>query len=66
MSGNSVGYLREKMVDDVGLDDAVEEISADEAKVAIDGGERTLDVGPVLGIEVGEIGVGVVEIGDGN
>lgn len=58
--------LRKQVVDDVGLDDAVEEISADEAKVAVDGGEGALDVGPVVGVKVGELGVGVVEVGNGN
>lgn len=58
--------LRKQMVDDVGLDDPVEEISADEAKVAVDGGEGALDVGPVVGVKVGELGVGVVEVGNGN
>lgn len=54
------------MVNDVGVDDAVEEVTADEAKVAVDGGEGTLDEGPVLGVEVGNVGVGVVEVGDGD
>lgn len=54
------------MVNDVRLDDAVEEVAADEAKVAVDGREGALDEGPVLGVEVGKVGVGVVEVGDGD
>jgi hypothetical protein len=40
------------MVDDVSVDDAMEEVAADEAKVAIDSGEGALDEGPALGLEV--------------
>lgn len=50
----------------MGLDDAVEEVAADEAKVAVDGGEGALDEGPVLGVEVREVRVRVVEVGNGN
>lgn len=52
------------MVDDVLVNDAVEEVAADKAKVAVDGGEGALDVGPALGIKVGDVGVVVVEVGD--
>lgn len=48
------------------LDDAVEEVAADEAKVAVDGREGALDEGPVLSVEVGDVGVRVVEVGDGD
>lgn len=54
------------MVHDVRLDDAVEEVAADEAKVAVDGREGALDEGPVLSVEVGDVGVRVVEVGDGD
>lgn len=54
------------MVDDVSVDDAMEEVAADEAKVTIDSGEGALDEGPALGLEVRHLGVGVVEVGDGN
>lgn len=54
------------MVDDVALDDAVEEVAADEAKVAVDRGERALDKGPAVGLEVRDIRVGVVQVGDGD
>ena len=48
------------------LDDAVEEVAADEAEVAVDGREGALDEGPVLSVEVGDVGVRVVEVGDGD
>lgn len=54
------------MVHDVGLDDAVEEVAADEAKVAVAGREGALDEGPVVGVEVGDVRVSVVEVGDGD
>lgn len=50
----------------MGLDDAVEEVAADETKVAVDGREGALDEGPVVGVEVGEVGVRVVEVRDGH
>ena len=52
------------MVQDVGLDDAVEEVAADEAEVAVDGGGGAADVVPAAGLVVGEGGVGVLEVGD--
>lgn len=54
------------MVDDVVLDDVVEEVAADEAKVTVDGGQGALDKGPALGVKVGDVGVGVVQVGDGD
>lgn len=60
------GNIREQVVDDVLVNDAVEEVAADEAKVAVDGGEGALDVGPALGVKVGDVGVVVVEVGDGD
>lgn len=60
------GDTGEEMVDDVGVDDAVEEVAADPAEVAVDGGQGTLDVGPALGVIVVDLGVVVVEVCDGN
>ena len=48
------------------LDDAVEEVAADEAKVAVNRRQGALDEGPVVGVEVREVGVRVVEVGDGD
>lgn len=52
------------MVQDVGLDDAVEELAADEAELAVDGGGGTAGEGPGLAGVVGEGWVGVLEVGD--
>lgn len=54
------------MVDDVLLDDAVEEVLANETELTVNGGESTLDVGPALSGVVRNIGVVVVEVGDGD
>lgn len=54
------------VVKDVGLDDAVEEVAADEAELAVDGGSAATDVVPLLSGVVGERGVGVLEEGDGD
>lgn len=54
------------VVEDVRLDDAVEEVTADEAHLAIDGGGGATDVVPLLGGVVRQRGVGVLEEGDGN
>jgi len=54
------------MVDNVCLNDAVEQVSANEAEVPIDGRESTLDKGPVLGIKMREIGMRVMKVGNGH
>ncbi len=54
------------MVNDVVLNDAVEEMASNEAKVAIDSGQRALDKGPVLSLKVRNIYMGVVQVGNGN
>lgn len=46
------------------LDDAVEQVAADETKVAVNSREGTLDESPVVGIKVWKVGVGVMEVGD--
>lgn len=53
-------------MDDVRVDDAVEEVAADEAKVAVHGGQGALDEGPALSVKVGDFRVGVVQVGDGD
>lgn len=50
----------------MGLDDAVEEVAADEAKLAIDGGGAATDVVPLLSSVVRERRVGVLKEGDGD
>lgn len=54
------------MVNDVELDDAVEEVLANPAKLAVDSGQSALHESPVLGVVVGDLNVGVVEVGDSN
>lgn len=58
--------LREEMVNDVVVDDVVKEVAADPAEITVNGGEGALNKGPALGLEVRDVGVGMVEIGDGN
>jgi hypothetical protein len=50
----------------MGLDDAVHEGAADESEFAIDGGSGAAGEGPGMGVVVGEGGVGVLEVRDGN
>ncbi len=53
-------------MDHVVLDNVVEEVAADKAKVTVDGGQSALDKGPALSLKVGDVGVGVVQVGDGD
>jgi len=50
----------------VGVDDAVEEMTANEAKVPVDGSKSALDKSPVFGLKVVNVRVVVVQICDGN
>ena len=54
------------MVNDMVLNDAVEKMAPNEAKIAIDSGQCTLDKSPMLGLEMRNIYMGVVQIGDSN
>ena len=54
------------VVEDMGLDDAVEDLAADEAELAVDGCGGTASEVPGLTAVVGEGGVGVLEVGDGD
>lgn len=54
------------MVDDMHLNDAVEEVLSNEAKVSVNRSQGALYEGPVLGIVVRHIQVGVVQVRDGN
>jgi len=58
--------IREQMVDDVGIDDAVEEMAADKPKITVHGGEGALDEGPAISLEVVHVRVVVVKIGNSN
>ena len=52
------------VVEDVGLNDAVEDVAAYEAEFAVNGCGGAADVGPGIAEVVGEGGVGVLEEGD--
>lgn len=53
-------------MNDVLVNDAMEDVLANESKVTVNGRKRALDVGPALGVKVGDVRVGVVEVGDGD
>jgi hypothetical protein len=54
------------VVHDMVVDDLVEEMAADEAHRAVDGGEGTLGVSPRFRGIVRDGGVGVLEVCDGD
>ena len=58
--------VREEMVNNVLLNDAVEDVLANKAKVAVNGSESALDKGPALLGVVRDLLVVVVQVGDGN
>lgn len=58
--------LREHVVDDVVLNDAVKDVAADEAEFTVDGRGSALDESPVLGLVVRRLRVGVMEVCDGD
>lgn len=60
------GNAREKVVDDMGLDNVVEQMAAHPAKIAVNGGQRALYVGPALGVVMVDVGVVVVQEGNCN
>ena len=60
------GDGRDVVVENVGLDDAVKEIAADETELAVDSGSGSASEGPGVGVVVRKRGVGVLEVGDGN
>lgn len=65
-SGQFEINLREHVVNNVVLDDAVEDVATNEAKLAINSGKSTLDKRPGVRIVVRSLWVGVVQVGDGN
>lgn len=60
------GNPAEQVVNDMVVDDFVEEVAADEADAPVNGGKGTLGVGPGFGSVVGDSGVGVLQVGDGD
>ena len=57
------GQFGKVVVDDVGFDDAVHKVAADEAEFAVDCGGGAAGEGPGCWVVVGEGGVGVLEEG---
>jgi hypothetical protein len=58
--------VREHVMNNVVLNDAMEDVAANEAKFTIDGRSGTLDESPVVGLVVRSILVGVVKVSDRN
>jgi hypothetical protein len=58
------GDAREQVVHDVVVDDVVEEVATDEAKVAVNGAERAARERPAFVCVVRDVLVCVVEVGD--
>ena len=54
------------MVEDVGLDDSVQNVTADESKVTVDSSSGTASKVPDFRLVMGEGGVGVLEVSDGH
>lgn len=57
-------YLREQMVNNVVLDDAMEEMASNKAKVSVHCCKGSLDKCPVLCIKMRHVGVSMVQVGD--
>jgi hypothetical protein len=60
------GDVADVVVQHVGLNDAVEDVAADEAEVTVDGCSGATSEVPDFGLVVGEGGIGVLEEGDGD
>jgi hypothetical protein len=58
--------LREEMVNNVELDDAVEQLTADKSKVSVNSGQSTLLESPCTLLEVLGLVVVVVKVSDGD
>lgn len=59
-------HLREHVVNNVVLNDAVEDVATNETEFAIDSRGGALNEGPVLGLVVRRIRMSVMQIGDGD
>lgn len=60
------GNAADVVVQNVSLDNAVEQVATDEAKLAVNGCSGTLDEGPFFTGIVRQGRIGVLEEGDGN
>lgn len=58
--------VREQVVNNVVLNDAVEQVAANETEFSVHGCEGALDKGPALSLIVRHLHVGVVQVSDGN
>lgn len=54
------------MVNNVVLNDAMEEMASDEAEVSVHCCKGTLDESPMLCLKMRHVGMGMVQIGDGD
>ena len=54
------------MVQDMGFDDAVEEMTPNEAHLSVDCGSRSTCEGPGMGCVVRQSGISMLEVGDCN
>lgn len=57
---------RDVVVEDVGLDDTVEEVAANEAELTVDGRSGTSGEGPRIAAVVRKRGISVLEVSDGD
>jgi hypothetical protein len=60
------GDCADVVVEYVGLDDAVEELSSDEAELAVNGSRGSANVGPGLAIIMGKGRISMLKVGNGN
>lgn len=59
-------YVREKVVHNVLLDDSVEQMLSNETKLPVNGGQGSLDESPGAVVEVRDLGMVVMQVGNGN
>lgn len=58
--------LREKMMHNVLFDNSMEQMLANEAELSVNSSQSTLDEGPVARSEVRNVGMVMMQVGDGN
>ena len=56
----------EEVMDDVKVSNAVHQVLSSKAEVAVDGGRGATEESPGLWLVFGDVGVSVVEVGDGD
>jgi hypothetical protein len=59
-------HLREDVMHDMVLNDAVEDVAANEAKFTVNSRKGTLDESPLVCLVVRRLGMSVVQVGNGN